>query len=145
MVRVFSAVSLLAYPAGALTLNFGSDTAGTVVAGYGLIVLALLSYTPLIGSSVQRIVGEEVKILDEFELRLRGRALSLSYAIFTGLMLLAVLYSAIASDNGWWFPNSYEEFNGVFWGIFLYASVLPTAILSWTLEPSFAGEDAEDR
>jgi hypothetical protein len=105
-------------------LALGPDTAATSIAGYGLILLALVSYAPLIGSSIQRIVGEEVKMLDEYELRLRGRALSLSYATFTGLALLAVLYAAIASDKGAWFPDSYEDFNGVFWGIFLYASVL---------------------
>jgi hypothetical protein len=140
MVRIFSTLSLLAYPAGALTLALGPDTAATSIAGYGLILLALVSYAPLIGSSIQRIVGEEVKMLDEYELRLRGRALSLSYATFTGLAMLAVLYAAIASDKGAWFPDSYEDFNGVFWGIFLYASVLPTAILSWIVEPSFSEE-----
>jgi hypothetical protein len=139
-VRTLSAISLLAYPAGALTLALGPDTAGAAIIGYGLILLALVSYAPLTGSSIQRIVGEEVKRLDEFELRLRGRALSLSYAIFTGLALLVVLYAAIASDKGGWFPASYEEFNGVFWGVFLYASVLPTATLSWMVEPSFSGE-----
>jgi hypothetical protein len=140
MVRTFSGVSLLSYPAGALTLALGPDTAGTSVIGYGLILLALVSYAPLIGSSIQRIVGEEVKVLDEFELRLRGRALSLSYATFTVLVLLGVMYAAIASDKGGWFPNSYEEFNGIFWGVFLYASVLPTAILSWIVDASFFGE-----
>ena len=106
--------------------------------GYSLILLALMAYVPLIGTSLQRIVGEETKLLDEYELRLHGRALSLSYATFTGLALLAILYAAIASDKGGWFPDSYEDFNGVFWGVFLYASVLPTAILSWIVEPSFS-------
>jgi hypothetical protein len=138
MVRMFSMLSLLSYPAGALTLALGADTAATSIAGYGLILLARVSYAPLIGTSIQRIVGEELKVLDEYELRLRGRALSLSYATFTGLALLAVVYAAIASDTGGWFPDSYEAFNGVFWGIFLYASVLPTAVLSWMVEPTFS-------
>jgi hypothetical protein len=78
--------------------------------------------------------------LDEYELRLRGRALSASYTALAFLVLLLVLYAAIASDKGFWVPNSYEAFNGLFWGIFLYASVIPTALLSWMVEPSFAGE-----
>lgn len=139
-VRSLSAVSLLAYPAGALTLALSPDTLSAKLVGYGLILLALASYAPLIGSSVQRIVGDEVKALDEFELRLRGRALSLAYATFTVMTLLAVVYAAIASDKGGWFPNSYDAFNGVFWGIFLYASVIPTALLSWLVGPSFASE-----
>jgi hypothetical protein len=79
-------------------------------------------------------------VLDEYELRLRGRALSASYATFAALALSLVLYAAIASDKGLWFPDSYEEYNGVFWGLFLYASVLPTTLLSWMVEPTFAGE-----
>jgi hypothetical protein len=140
LVRTLSTTSLVAYPAGALLLALGPDALATSLAGYGLILLALIAYAPLTGSSVQRIVGEETKLLDEYELRLRGRALSASYATFTGLALLLVLYAAIASDKGLWVPDGYEAFNGVFWGIFLYASVLPTALLSWMVEPTFTGE-----
>lgn len=132
--------SLVAYPAGALLLALGPDMLATTLAGYGLILLALIAYAPLIGTSLQRIVGEDAKSLDEYELRLRGRALSASYAAFAGLTLLLVLYAAIASDMGLWIPATYEAFNGVFWGIFLYASVLPTGLLSWMVEPTFAGE-----
>jgi hypothetical protein len=108
--------------------------------GYGLILLALCAYAPLIGTSLQRIVGEETKQLDEYELRLRGRALSASYTAFSAFALMLVIYAAIAIDKGLWVPNSYEAFNGLFWGIFLYASVLPTALLSWMVEPNFAGD-----
>lgn len=140
MARICSVVSLVAYPTGALLLALGPDALSTKLAGYALILLALIAYAPLIGTSLQRIVGEDAKLLDEYELRLRGRALSASYAAFAALILLLVLYSAIASDNGFWFPATYDAFNGVFWGIFLYASVLPTALLSWMVEPTFSGE-----
>jgi hypothetical protein len=86
---------------------------------------------------------KEAKLLDEYELRLRGRALSASYATFTGLALVLVMYAAMASDKGLWLPTTYEQFNGVFWGVFLYASVLPTALLSWMVEPSFTREPHE--
>lgn len=140
MVRALSAATLLAYPAGALTMALGPDTAATLIAGSTLLVLSLISFTFLAGSSIQRIVAEEEKVLDEFERRLRGRAINRSYATFTALALLAVIYAAIASDKGGWVPSTYEEFNGLFWGVFLYAAVLPTAILSWNLEPSFVRE-----
>lgn len=139
-VRTLSGLSLAAYPAGALVLALGPDTLVATLFGYTLILVALGVAAPLIGSSIQRIVGEEVRVLDEFEMRLRGRALSASYATFTGLGLLLVLYAAIASDVGGWLPDSYDEFNGVFWGVFLYASLLPTAILSWMVDRSFTGE-----
>jgi hypothetical protein len=131
---------LIAYPFGALLLANGPETLATKLVGYGLILLALVAYAPLIGTSLQRIVGEEPKLLDEYELRLRGRALSGSYAALSALALLLIIYAAIASDTGLWVPSSYEAFNGLFWGVFLYASVLPTAVLSWMVEPSFGGE-----
>jgi hypothetical protein len=140
MVRACTAASLIAYPAGALLLALGSDTLPTKLIGYGLILLALVAYAPVIGTSLQRIVGEDSKLLDEYELRLRGRALSASYTIFSGLALLLVVYAAIAADNGFWVPSSYDAFNGLFWGVFLYASVLPTAVLSWMVEPTFTAE-----
>jgi hypothetical protein len=140
MIRVCTAASLIAYPCGALLLALGPDTIATKLVGYSLILLALVAYAPLIGTSLQRIVGEETKLLDEYELRLRGRALSASYAVISVLALLLVIYAAIASDKGFWVPSSYNAFNGLFWGVFLYASVLPTAVLSWMVEPSFGGE-----
>lgn len=140
MVRIASATSMVAYPAGALWLALGPDTLATTLLGYGLILMALIAYVPLAGSSVQRIVGEEAKVLDEYELRLRGRAMGAAYATFTGLALLLILYAAIASDKGAWFPATYEQYSGVFWGLFLYASLLPTALLAWMVEPTFTRE-----
>src|SRR4028119_1190489 len=139
MIRVCTAASLIAYPCGALLLALGQDTLATKLVGYSLILLALVAYAPLIGTSLQCIVGEETKLLDEYELRLRGRALSGSYTALSVLALLLVIYAAIASDKGLWLPPTYDAFNGLFWGVFLYASVLPTAVLSWMVEPSFGG------
>jgi hypothetical protein len=140
MIRVCTAASLIAYPCGALLLALGPDTLATKLVGYSLILLALVAYAPLIGTSLQRIVGEETKLLDEYELRLRGRALGSSYAALSAIVLLLVIYAAIGTDKGLWVPSTYEAFNGLFWGVFLYASVLPTAMLSWMVEPSFGGE-----
>jgi hypothetical protein len=140
MIRMLTATSLVAYPLGSLTLALAPESLATTIAGFGLILLALACFVPLFGSSIQRVVGEETGRLDEYELRLRGRAMSLAYAIFSGSMLLAVLYSAIAADKGFWFPHTYEQFNGVLWGVFLYSSVLPAALLSWMVDPSFNQE-----
>lgn len=140
--RTLSLGSLVAYPVGALVLTVGPATLATSLVGYALIVGALIACAPLLGSSLQRVVGEEVKVLDEFELRLRGRAMGIAYAVFTGLTLLAVMYAAVASDKGGWFPKSYGEFSGLFWGVFLYSVVLPIAALSWIVEPSFNDEGA---
>lgn len=140
MTRTLSMASLIAYPCGALVLALGPDSLATAIGGYGLILLALIAYAPLISTTLQRIVGEDAKLLDEYELRLRGRALSASYFTFSVLALLLVVYAAIASDKGFWFPTTYEAFNGLFWGVFLYSSVLPVAVLSWMVEPNFGNE-----
>ncbi len=53
---------------------------------------------------------------------------------------LGVGYSAIATDHGSWVPHSYKKFNGLFWGIFLYAVVIPVITLSWLVDASFLPE-----
>ncbi|HET7816817.1 MAG TPA: hypothetical protein VFK58_04500 [Sphingomicrobium sp.] len=131
--RTVSTLALAGYPAGALILRFAPDSIAASAIGYGLILLALVMAAMLSGSAVQRIASERPSQLDEFELALRGRAMGFSYACFTGLTLLAVLYAGIASDAGGWVPSTYEEFNGLFWGVFLYAAVLPSAFLAWTM------------
>jgi ABC-type branched-subunit amino acid transport system permease subunit len=130
--RAVSTAALVGYPAGALILRFTPDTLASSAIGYGLILFALVMTALLSGSSVQRITSEEPSKLDEFELAQRHRALGFSYACFTALTLLAVLYAGIATDAGGWVPSTYEEFNGLFWGVFLYATVLPSAFLAWT-------------
>lgn len=133
--RLCTIGALVAYPAGALILAWGDDLM-SAVAGFGLILLALILVGVIMGASVQRIVGERPDRLDEYELKLRARAMSASYAGFTGLVLVAIIYAAIASDKGFWLPSSYEEYNGLFWGAFLYASILPSAVLAFQLDPA---------
>lgn len=141
--RGLTSVSLAAYPAGAAVMAAGDGGSGTFpfdIAGLGLIALALVAAAPVMGSRLQRIVGETAKDLDEMELHLRHKALSWGYYAFTALVLLAVLYAGFASDAGWWVPRGFDAWNGLFWGAFLYASMLPTAFLAWTVkdpEPEF--------
>ncbi len=134
-VRSVSSASLIAYPAGAVTLALGPDILLTTIIGYGLVFIALVGAAALAGTSTQRIVAEEVAQLDEDELQLRHRAMATAYSIFTGLMLMVVIYAALAADFGGWVPTTYEEYNGLFWGVFIYASMLPTACLAWRLDP----------
>jgi len=136
--RLLTLVSLAAYPAGGLVLALGPDGRGGLflfeAVGLALIMLSLLAAAPVIGSRLQRIVGEEASRLDEFELQLRYRSISSAYAALTGLACLLLLYAALASDFGWWLPRGYDAYNGVFWGLLLYATLLPTAFLAWRLD-----------
>lgn len=144
-IRTLVTVSLLAYPAGALTRALHAGGTGGLrlfeIAGLGLILVSLLTAAPVVGSYFQKIVGDKAGQLDEFELKLRQRALSSAYGAFTVLTLVAVIYAAIASDAHLWIPRTYDEFNGLFWGVFLYASLLPTAFLVWS--PASASELAD--
>jgi hypothetical protein len=143
--RVLTTVALTAYPAGALIrLLAPQDDAGRLVgliAGFGLILVALIAATPVMGSRLQRIVAEQSSRLDEMELHLRHRAMTWSYSVLSAALLLAIMYSAVASDAGLWVPASYDEWNGMFWGAFLYVTLLPTAFLAWTMN---AAEEEEE-
>lgn len=133
--RALVVTALAAYPAGALLRALGPDTLVVQGGGFLLILVSLIAVAMLVGSRVSRLTGEERARLDEYELTLRAGALENAYQAFSALALLSVIYLAIASDNGLWTPNGYEQWNGVFWGIFLYASVLPTAVLAFRLRP----------
>jgi hypothetical protein len=141
--RTLTGVSLAAYPAGALVRLLApddrmGDMVGLIV-GFGLILVALVAATPVMGSRLQRIVAEGSKQLDEMEMLLRHKALSWSYGVLSAALLLFIIYMAIASDAGGWVPDAYEEWNGLFWGAFLYVTLLPTARLAWTMDA--AAED----
>ena len=127
--RLLCAASLALYPAGAIVHGFGSPLAK--ILGLVLILLSILAAVPLLGSRFQRVIAEEAHRLDEFEMQLRLRANNSAYGMFAGLVLSGVIYAAIASDFGWWLPSSYDEYNGLFWGVFLYATLLPTTFLVW--------------
>lgn len=134
-VRLIAAGALLAYPVGALMLRFG-ETLVTSLAGFGLITFALVALVVLMTCSIQRIVAEDPALLDEYELRLRARAVSSAFTALSALFLIATIYLAIAADLGAWVPSTYEDFNGAFWGIFLWATLLPTLCLSFQLDPA---------
>lgn len=151
--RLATTIALAAYPAGALLMVLSPETGSPAavwgdIAGLVLIVVSLFAFATFAASRLQRIAGEEKGKLDEFEMELRHKARAFAYNVFTALVLLGVVYLGIASDMNasgravLWVPQGYDHWNGVFWGVLLYAFVLPTAWLSWTLPAPPAGEDA---
>ncbi|MCF8880263.1 hypothetical protein L5876_10590 [Hyphobacterium sp. SN044] len=153
MLRLATTTALAAYPAGALLMVLSPESGSPAavwgdIAGLALIVIALLAVATFAASRQQRIAGEEQNKLDEFELALRLRARGFAYNVFTALVLIGVVYLSIASDVNasgradLWVPQGYDHWNGVFWGILLYAFVLPTAWLSWTLPAPPPGDEA---
>lgn len=147
-VRTLVATSLFCYPAGCALLALRHEAQASApaltVAGLGLILLSIVAAAPVIGSRFQRIVADQASVLDEFELKLRQRALGAAYQVFSALALLAIVYLAIAADTGWWAPKSYEQFNALFWGVFLLACLLPTALLVWSTDGRLVDAGEED-
>ena len=150
MMRGLTGFVLLAYPAGAIIQLIMPDTTPEPgltpgeIADYGLIVLALLAFAFIAPSSLQRIVGEQTKNLDEFELDMRRRANALAYQMFTMLTLVGLLYFGIASDSerlDLWMPSSFDHWNAIIWAAILYAFVLPTAVLAWIAPAPVCEED----
>ncbi len=112
-----------------MLLSDGSAVAD--IGGLALVALAVILAISMLNTTFQRIVGEERSMLDEFELSLRAKAMETAYAMLAGLVVTLCIYGAIATDKGGWMPGSYDHWNALFWGLFLYASLLPTAILAW--------------
>jgi len=119
---VLTLVALAAYPAGAILRLAAPETAAgemiALIGGFGLILLALIAAAMVMGSRLQRIVGEEAKQLDEMEMHLRHKALSWSYAVLSVVLMLALFYAGVATDGGWWLPSTYDHWSGIFWGAF---------------------------
>lgn len=133
--RIACVLALACYPPGAYLMGMSGHSPAKV-AGMALVLIALFSAAFLVNTSVQRIVGEQPRFLDEFEMQLRLRSVQSAYGTITLIALLAVIYFAIASDTRLWVPRSYDGYNGLFWGVFLYAWVLPTAFVAWRLDES---------
>ena len=73
--------------------------------------------------------------LDERQVKARDNAYRLSYALFSSLAALGILYWYLATDAkklGLWLPSTSNELNAVFWGVWLLMVSLPTAVLAWT-------------
>ena len=141
MLRLLATAPLAAYPAGCvILLNAPADNLLAQLIGFAFILIALLGAALVLPSWIQRIAGEEKDKLDEFELDQRRRAYSAAYHAFTALTLIFVAYLGVVSDAqeqiAWlWTPSTFDHWNAVFWGVFLFASLLPSAWLAWTIAP----------
>lgn len=143
VMRLATLTALGAYPIGVTIQLVFPDTTpqpgltGGEIAGFGFIILALLAFCIIAPSHLQRIVGEEAKHLDEFEMDLRRKSYAFAYWVFSALAVLSVIYMGLAADMEdsarfqLWTPTTYDHWNAVFWGAILYAVVLPTAYLAW--------------
>lgn len=132
-VRWLVAMTLTFYPAGTLLRVFGPEGAAADGIGLLLILVSAIGFGLLAGTRFNRITGEQLPELDEYERKLRAGAMETAFQLFAALVLVGIIYMALASSKGWWLPQTYDQWNGLFWGAFLYASLLPTAVLTFRL------------
>ncbi len=155
VLRLATAVALVGYPLGGVIQILFPDTtpepgltAGEF-AGFAFMIAALLAFCVIAPSHLQRIVGEERKHLDEFEMDLRRKAYTFSYWVLSSLVVLFAIYMALSADSDGeaiitlWVPSTYDHWNALFWGTILYAVVLPTTYLAWA-GPAPLDDDGED-
>ncbi len=145
LMRALTLLVLAAYPAGGIVMLVQPERVMADIAGFGLIVLALIGAALIAPSWLQRIVGEQAKHLDDFELDLRRRANAVAYQIFTVLTLLGLLYMGVASDStrlALWTPSTFDHWNAIIWGAILFAFVLPTTVLAWIAPAPVQDEEA---
>ena len=74
-------------------------------------------------------------LLDERQRGFRNAMYVRAYQMLTLLVMALSLYVYIASDSKMgWLPQSNLELQAVFWGIFIFVTTLPAALIAW-LEP----------
>ena len=114
------------------TLGVGGDLAGLAMI-FGAVALFLV----LAGSSLQRQSQEQETMLDERELAERNRAAYGAHSIFSGLVLLGIIYLMIGGDLianqklMLWLPETGEHWNAIFCGLLIASLTLPGALLAW--------------
>ena len=70
--------------------------------------------------------------LDARQIARRNSADLDSYRIVPAIVILGVIWIAIGTDLGyWWIPTTWHEWNAIVWGLFIYLTSLPRAILAW--------------
>ena len=105
------------------------------------VVAALAIFAVLAGSSLQRQTQEPENQLDERERQERNRASFQAHSVFSGIVLIGVLYMMLTTDmaiNGkldLWQPTTGEHWNAVFGGLILLSFTLPGAILAFGKAP----------
>ncbi|WP_291199735.1 hypothetical protein [Hyphomonas sp.] len=132
------------YPLGCLLqlvpLTSGGGAALSL-AGLGAVVASLVIFTVLAGSSLHRQTQEPESLLDERERDERNRASFQAHSVFSGIVLIGVLYMMLTTDmaaNGklaLWQPTEGAHWNAIFGGLILLSFTLPGAVIAFGKSP----------
>lgn len=111
------------------------------VGGLALVVVALIAFAILTGSSLQRQVQEPESELDERESAERNRAAFQAHSVFSAIVLMGVMYMMLTTDLteagklDLWRPVTGAHWNAIFGGLILLSFTLPGAILAFGKAP----------
>ncbi|MBC8159585.1 MAG: hypothetical protein H7Z42_00075 [Roseiflexaceae bacterium] len=108
------------------------QSAGLFILVIMLAIVTLSGFGLLVTSWVWHAANAPESNLDERQQRVRDRAYLHSYQAFAGVITLAGFYAALAWDNGWWLPTTWNQVQAVMWGVLLLALTLPAAVVAWT-------------
>ncbi len=135
------------YPLGCILQLVANGSVALGLAGVALVVAALAAFAVLAGSSLQRQTQEPESLLDEREREERNRASFQAHSVFSGIVLIGVLYMMLTADmaaNGklhLWRPTDGTHWNAIFGGLILLSFTLPGAVLAFGKAP--AAEDPD--
>ena len=135
-IRILAAVALVGAPAAIAIRAIGpgaTDGSAYEIASLVVMMLAVLAAACVFGSRLHRITAEKARGLDEMELQLRHNALATSYFALAAVVLLGALYAQLAVMAELWLPRNRSDWYPVFVCLFLYAMLLPTAVLAWRM------------
>ena len=134
------------YPLGTWALHQALGESTWLVAAHLTLTVAVFAALAVgrVLRAGRRIADDADTRLDERQLALRNAAYLDAYRVVSASAVLGTIWIAIGVDKGlWWIPRTYNEWNYVFWGLFILTTSLPAALLSWR-EPDRAHEaDAE--
>lgn len=134
--RILATAALVLAPVAIVIRSLGpgtTDGSPHEIAGLTVMIISVLAAAAVFGSRLHRITGEKAEGLDEMELQLRHNALATSYFALATIVMLGVLYAQIAGMAQLWLPTRRSDWYPVFVCIFLYAMLLPTAVLAWRM------------
>ena len=107
-------------------------------------LVLLAGFVGLLASWVWIAANSPDAALDERQQRVRDRAYLHGYQALGATIVFGGIYALLAWDTraklGLWLPRTWNETQAVFWGLFLLALTLPTAIIAWT-EPDLPADE----
>jgi len=146
-VRILLTGLYLLYPFGCILQLVADGSAGGVtlsITGLAAVVAAVVIFTVLAGSSLQRQTQAPENLLDERERDERNRAAFQSHSVFSGVVLIGVLYMMLTTDMAnndklhLWRPTDGTHWNAIFGGLILLSFTLPGAIIAFGKAPAEA-------